>query len=178
MKRSTFFVVCLLALLVAGPSLAQTRAPGYADKRLGVSFTPPRGWQKKDPGNVFEGLKALFTEPTPEDFRASINLVAVPDPSKRLPDDSPQQLQAVHKDQFQNYQQVGSARIKIGGKDAVSIAATYTMNGISVKMRQVVVLHGGLGFTFTLTAAEDEFPAKAKAFEQMMATVRWSPPKK
>lgn len=184
-------VACL-----AAPALAQNEDLVVLDD-LGIRFTKPADYRRARPEEVVSPLmRFLLRSPTSDRYKASVQangqvvnldvvggifLMVLPKPKDGLHKDgegidlpTPEQVgKLVPGLLYQN-----AAKIKISGHDAVAILATIGLQerlGIPEDgmVRILLMEHKNSLLLWGFGAIDSEFKTRVKAFEKMMATVRF-----
>ena len=148
----------------------------YVRKDLGFALNSPSGWLPSKLNSV-PGMVIGYYQDTGKRFQPVIGVRAQTAPGPVMPPDLEQVMDRKYRDFYPSYTSLGTARFKLAGKDAVSIAFTHreqTTDTI-VDTRHVYVVHRGKLMMFEVAATVDQYDEAVAAFDKMMKSVTFQP---
>ncbi len=188
--RLVFVFFALLLSLHAAPVIAQKKTAKAAVKRnyirrdLSLAFNRPATWlefSKTPEPNLVVGFQSTVEERFSDRLvaRGIITVSVQKAPGPVLPPNYAETLDADYKKRDPNYTLSGTARFKVAGEPAVSIAfqSREPVIGAIARSRQVWVVRNKRLYLFTLTARLEDFDRYVEDFDKMMASIQWLPAK-
>lgn len=157
-------------------------APRYADKKLGFSFEPPPGWMKIPNSSSLivihfaenrQGAKDVVAE------NANVTAVKMPPGQAKVRFDKElvAAVKATVEQQTPGVKFIDEGPAKIGGLDGYRLISTFTVNGIDLKIKQVLVGHGSHMFTVTCCSSPADYDRYLPMFDTLIESFRFDEPK-
>ena len=162
----------IAAALLLAPASGRARGAGvaYTDPQYGYSLVAPPGWTRKtDMPRPF----VAFMGPIEDGFQTNFNVDPEPAANKTLAQYVKAARESAAKDKA-----IGSRierRATLAGGPAVIVQSVVTLQGRTSIARQIVAVHGGRGYTITLSVAPAALKKNLPAFKRVIASFRWQP---
>ena len=145
-----------------------------------IAFDPIPGWRTTPRSEIPPELQIpqvpyiAKDENAAEDFKANVILIVEAAPPGVKADLAWANENARNsQNQFANYKKREAKSLTVGGQPAVLLSATYDLYGVPVQNKQVLVIHSGTAYTFTLSAAASDYANQAAKFDKMLQSIEW-----
>ena len=157
-------------LALAGPALAAPVTPYVSPD--GYQITPPAGWTT-DLKEVAQH-DVYFDSPATAEIGVTASVLS---PGETL-DSELTQVLVLLKRQFPDIRVVSKRCGSVAGERDLDVVATYTTGSMKLplRLREVLTIHDGMLYSFSLTETQRTFAKTAPLFGKSLQSVRWTKP--
>ena len=174
-SNQRIFAGAALRIAIVSLALISASCVGWAaeqrftDPQFGYSFVAPAGWsQKKDLPKPY----VAFVGPVDDGFPTNVSFYTEQTANRSLA-----QYVKVAKETFAKSKTArlqSERRASVAGTPAVVLQSIVTLSGQPPTItQQVVVLHGGRGYTLTLAVAPSALKKYQPTFDKVVHSFRW-----